>query len=153
MGFRKGQAALDFLMTYGWAIALVVIIAAVLFSLGVFDVGNFVGNKAAGFSGVAVKGWNLASDGTFTMKVSNQVGQKISINSITVTNAGTAKNVSGLPVTLSSGADSATLSSAAAAFGNSTTGTSYTAQVVIAYTDLNANFNYSTSGTVTGKVA
>ena len=153
MGFRKGQAALDFLMTYGWAIALVVIIAAVLFSLGVFDVGNFVGNKASGFSGVAVKGWNLASDGTFTMKVSDQVGQRISVNSITITDSGSSKTIAGLPVTLASGADSATLSTAAAAFGNQTVGTSYTASVVIAYTDLNANFNYSTSGTLTGKVA
>jgi len=56
MVFKKGQAALDFLMTYGWAIALVVIVAAALFALGVFDVSNFVGTKAAGFSGVAVKG-------------------------------------------------------------------------------------------------
>lgn len=153
MGFRKGQAALDFLMTYGWAIALVVIIAAVLFSLGVFDVSNFLGSKAAGFSGVAVQGWNLASDGTLTLKLSNQVGQKISVNSAAVTISGTSANVAGLPVQIASGASSSTLSSAAAAFGAQTAGASYTAQVVIGYTDLNADFNYTTTGTLTGKVA
>ncbi len=153
MGFRKGQAALDFLMTYGWAIALVVIIAAVLFALGVFDVSNFIGNKAAGFSGVAVSGWNLGSSGLFTMKLSNQVGQQISVNSVSVTVGQTTASMAGLPVTLATGASTATLSSAAGAFSNQTAGSGYTASVTVGYTDLNANFNYTTTGTLTGKVA
>ena len=150
MGFRKGQAALDFLMTYGWAIALVVIIAAVLFSLGVFDVSNFLGNKASGFSGVAVTGWNLAPGGAFTIKLANQVGQKIQVNSVNVT-IGTESQLTSLPaLPLATGVSSETLN---AAFSNQTASSSYTAQVTIGYTDLNANFNYTTTGTLTGKVA
>jgi len=153
MEFRKGQAALDFLMTYGWAIALVVIIAAVLFALGVFDVSNFVGNKAAGFSQVAVKGWNLNTLGTMTMKVSNQAGVQVRVDAVSITIGQNTTTLSGLPVTLNAGADSALLTTGAAAFGAQTAGTGYSARVVINYTDMNANFAYSSGGTLTGKVA
>jgi len=154
MGFRKGQAALDFLMTYGWAIALVVIIAAVLFALGIFNVSNFTGNKAAGFSGVSVQGWELSTAGTMTMKVSNQVGSQISLTGIAVTIGQNTSTVSGLPVNLNVGQSTATLTTAADAFGaNQVPGTGYTASVVINYTDQTSGFPYTTSGTLTGKIA
>ena len=158
MGFRKGQAALDFLMTYGWAIALVVIIAAVLFALGIFDVSNFVGSKAAGFSGVAVKGWKLDSAGTFTIKVSNQVGQPIRLDAVNVTvGQNTTSFSAGVPsATIASGADypqSSTMNTSAGAFGTQTVNSGYTAKVIIVYTDLSSNFQYTTTGTLTGKVS
>src|SRR3989338_6962554 len=110
MNSRKGQAALDFLMTYGWAIALVVIIAAVLFALGIFDVSNFTGSRAAGFSGVAVKGWNMNSAVTMTLKFANQVGQRISIDTVNVT-IGNTSIVTALPAgPLNTGQTSETLS-------------------------------------------
>jgi len=152
MGYMKGQAALDFLMTYGWAIALVVIIAAVLFALGIFDVGNFLGSKASGFSGVAVKGWALDTAGTFTMRVSNQVGQQISVGNATVTIGSTAAALNFTAFNLATGQDSAVLSSAPGAFGVQASGSGYTAKAAIKYTDLNANFPYATSGTLTGRV-
>ncbi|MCX6769637.1 MAG: hypothetical protein NT051_03075 [Candidatus Micrarchaeota archaeon] len=152
---RKGQAALDFLMTYGWAIALVVIIAAVLFALGVFDTSNFIGSKASGFSGVAVTAWKLEPvAGAFTMKVANQVGQPIKITSINVSigqNSVVMSNVS--TSTLTVGETSGTLTSSAPHFGAQTSGSSYTAKVVIAYNDTNSGFTYTTAGTLTGKVS
>ena len=149
MSFRKGQAALDFLMTYGWAIALVVIIAAVLFALGIFDVSNFVGSKAAGFSGVAVKGWKLDTAGSFTMKVSNQVGQPIQINKVSVTIGSSTVNYTTPAIPLATGQDSGTLT-----FSNTSTqiaGSGYTARVSITYTDQSSSFDYTSTGTLTGK--
>lgn len=150
---KKGQAALDFLMTYGWAIALIVIIAAVLFALGIFDINNFVGNKAVGFSQVAVKGWGLDPAGTFTIKMSNQAGVPISITNVSIVVGNTTAVLAGLPVSSTTGADTAILSTATGAFGAQPTGSSYTAKVTISYLDTNANFPYTTSGTLTGKVA
>ena len=34
--YKKGQAATEFLMTYGWAILAIVIVAAVLWNMGIF---------------------------------------------------------------------------------------------------------------------
>lgn len=150
MVFKKGQAALDFLMTYGWAIALVVIIAAVLFAMGVFDTSNFIGNKAAGFAGCAVKGWNFNTNGDLTLKFSNQVGQRINVTGVTATIGGITGSNS-TTETIAPGADSSTYS--ISGFGTQTANTGYTAMVAINYTDLNSNFKYTSSGTLTGRVA
>jgi hypothetical protein len=150
---RKGQAALDFMMTYGWAIVLVVIIAIALFAMGIFDPSNFMGSKAAGFAGVTVTGWSMDNTGTLTMKVVNNVGNPIRLNSINVTIAGVSQLVSVTNATLAVGETSPMLSSAAAAFGTPATGTGYSAKVNIKYTDVNAGFPYTSSGTLTGKVS
>ena len=141
-------------MTYGWAIALVVIIAAVLFALGIFDVSNFTGSRAAGFSGVAVSGWNLGTAGTMTLKLANQVGTQIQIDSINVTigNTSSLMTLSPSPLVLNTGQASGTLTSAGN-FGAQATGTGYTAKVNILYTDTGAAFQYTTSGTLTGRIA
>ena len=34
---HKSQSALEYMMTYGWAILVIVIVAAVLYSLGIFS--------------------------------------------------------------------------------------------------------------------
>jgi hypothetical protein len=149
----KGQAALDFLMTYGWAIALVVIIAAVLFALGIFDVNNFVGNTAVGFSKVGVKGFNMGSDGTFTIKLSNRAGTGISIDNVTISILNTTAAIVQANGTaqIGAGADTAMLTTAAGAFGAQQSGATYSANVVITYTDMDAGFQYTDKGTIRGK--
>jgi hypothetical protein len=152
MVIKKGQAALDFLMTYGWAIALVVIVAAALFALGVFDVSNFVGTKASGFSGVAVQGWSFTgSTGILAVKLTNQVGQKINITGVSATIGSSTQtfNVSGLSTGTDTGMTTATLNSGA--FPVSTSGAGYQAKLTINYTDMNSGFAASTTGTLTGK--
>ena len=58
-GKKKGQSAMEYLMTYGWALLVVMIVLGVLFYLGVFtpkttsactfDAGTtYVGSKASG---------------------------------------------------------------------------------------------------------
>ncbi|MFH1447614.1 MAG: hypothetical protein ABIG39_02015 [Candidatus Micrarchaeota archaeon] len=37
MSFRRGQAAMEYLMTYGWAILVIVIVLAALLYLGIFN--------------------------------------------------------------------------------------------------------------------
>jgi len=151
MGFRKGQAALDFLMTYGWAIALMVIVAAVLFALGVFDVSNFVGSKAAGFSGVSVTGWKLDTAGALTMKVSNQVGNPIRLNSISATVGDVTQTLdANTTQTIATGASTGVLTGNN--FAAQSSGSGYTAKVTIGYLDTVSGFNYTTTGTLTGKV-
>lgn len=151
-GFHKGQEALDFLMTYGWAIALVVIIAGVLFALGVFDVSNFLGSKASGFSGVAVAGWSLDSAGMLSLKLTNEAGQSIRIDSISITvDQNSTELASGLPA-ISSGESSDVLNTSSSALGARASNSGYNAKVVIAYTDLSSGFQYTSKGTLTGKV-
>jgi len=47
---RKGQGAMEYLMTYGWAILVVMIVGVVLWQLGIFGGGPGAVNTATGFS-------------------------------------------------------------------------------------------------------
>jgi len=38
----KGQAALEFLMTYGWAVIIVVVVVAALFAMNIFNPSAFM---------------------------------------------------------------------------------------------------------------
>ncbi|MEM3372693.1 MAG: hypothetical protein QXF76_00555, partial [Candidatus Anstonellales archaeon] len=81
----KAQSGMDFLMTYGWALLIVVIVVGALFGLGIFDEGTFVGNKASGFTNVGVKAWQLSSTGTLQLQLQNNVGSDIRITAVNVT--------------------------------------------------------------------
>lgn len=37
---KKGQAAMEYLMTYGWAILIVIVVVAALYAMGVFRIGK-----------------------------------------------------------------------------------------------------------------
>jgi hypothetical protein len=148
---RKGQAALDFLMTYGWAILLVVLVAAALFVLGVFNVGSFVGSKAVGFTEVAVPAFRVASDGTLTMKLQNQVGSPITIDAINAT-YGTASVATGAPPAANIGVGATSDVITVGTFSGFNSGDSYAITVKISYTDRTTGFAYTKSGTLNGVV-
>lgn len=80
---NKGQGAMEYLMTYGWAILVVMIVGVVLWQLGVFNVGQ--GN-------VVTTGWaklqpisaSIAykANGNFEATFQNTVGTSIRIISV-----------------------------------------------------------------------
>ena len=45
---HKSQSAMEYLMTYGWAILIIAVVLAVLFQLGVFSGGNFLPHAQPG---------------------------------------------------------------------------------------------------------
>ncbi len=53
MGLRnkKAQSAMEYLMTYGWAILIIAIVLAALFSLGIFSSSSFTGTTCIASSG------------------------------------------------------------------------------------------------------
>jgi len=73
---RKGQAAMEYLMTYGWAILIVIIVVAALWAMGVFTVSAPVACSPC-FSYFAFVDY---ADGTLVMR---NGPQDISINSVT----------------------------------------------------------------------
>ena len=88
IGMKKGQTAMEYLMTYGWAILIIIIVAAALFALGVFNPGTFTQSTATGFPGLQVQagGWKLDSTaGTYTLIFSNIVGNRITVIGVNAT--------------------------------------------------------------------
>lgn len=84
MNFRnkKGQAAMEFLMTYGWAILIAIIAIAALIAFGVL---NPPVQETCGTGGVVVQGMNCNSvkavggSGTITISVTNNLDKALYI--------------------------------------------------------------------------
>jgi hypothetical protein len=149
-GNRKGQV-LDFLMTYGWAVVLLALIGASLFSLGIFDVGSFIGNRAAGFTEVSVPAFRVSPAGTLLLKLRNDVGRPIRINYINATYQNQTITAYCTGTSLNAGQVSGII-----AVGNLTgisSGTRYVIDVKIGYMDRATGFDYVELGTVFGEVS
>jgi hypothetical protein len=89
----KGQTAVEYLMTYGWAILIILIVAGVLAYYGIFAPSGFLGPTARGFGQVQVLNpWSLsAANGVMTLNVENRVGGTIELTKVnyTLTTGGT----------------------------------------------------------------
>ena len=46
---RKGQGAMEYLMTYGWALLVIVVVGAALFALGVLNPTTYTQTRCQGF--------------------------------------------------------------------------------------------------------
>lgn len=85
---KKGQTALEYLMTYGWAIIIVVVVGAALWSMGVFNPSTFTGNTKSGFQDLMIEDWAVKADGTVTMSVGyRESGTAIEILGANITDA------------------------------------------------------------------
>lgn len=57
----KAQSAMEYLMTYGWAILIIAVVLGALFSLGVFSSATLLGNSCVAAPGYLCSGLTLAS--------------------------------------------------------------------------------------------
>ncbi len=131
---RKGQSALEYMMTYGWAILVIVIVAAVLYSLGIFSPSSSVGTGSTGFS-------------PFTATASNCNATKFAV-AFTVggTPGGAAVTIGTVSVSSSSGFTTAPSGLAAVNAGPYNSGSSFT---ILGSGDCAAGTHYSASLSVT----
>ena len=89
---KKGQAAMEFLMTYGWAILAAVIAIGVLAYFGVFSPGKYVtGNAVVNppfyISAANAKESNGAYGG-IQLALKNNGGEDYTIKSVIISNCG-----------------------------------------------------------------
>lgn len=86
---RKGQSALEYMMTYGWAILVIVIVAAVLYSLGIFSPSSSIGTGSPGFAPFTVSSQACNSSGLYADFVVGGIpgGAPASIQSASITTA------------------------------------------------------------------
>ena len=82
---KKGQGALEYLMTYGWALLVIVIVAAALFGLGVLNPASYQQKRCSGFQYFVYSDQKL-STGQFVLDVRNS-NQAVGINNMTVGSA------------------------------------------------------------------
>ena len=82
---RKAQSALEYMMTYGWAILIIVIVAAVLYSLGIFNPTASTGPAVTGFTPFSALAQTCGPTKGLQIQFGNDAGSTATINWIAVT--------------------------------------------------------------------
>jgi hypothetical protein len=90
---KKGQAAMEFLMTYGWAILAAVIAIGVLAYFGVFSPGKYVTGNAVVNPPFHIPAANAKAshgdNGGVQLALKNNGGEDYNIHSVSISNCGT----------------------------------------------------------------
>ena len=152
---RKAQAAMEYLMTYGWAILIVIIVAAALYALGIFDPSTWTGDRATGFTNIgapASGAWLATASDTennFQINLQNNLPSRVNITGVTVDGIGTG-------CTIPAPANITAIGGAINLAGNCSNPTagSYTATVTITYNNIDTGLDgFVEKGTITGSIA
>jgi uncharacterized protein (UPF0333 family) len=93
MSNKRGQAAMEFLMTYGWAIVVVLAAIGALAYFGVLSPGNLLPDKTsfkAPLIGTDASITANAAGGVINIPLTNNKGARVEINSVTASGDCTA---------------------------------------------------------------
>ncbi len=150
--YKKAQSAMEYLMTYGWAILIIAIVLAALFSLGVFSSSSFLGTTCVASSGYLCQS-PLLHAGSLTFTFGQSTGTSwTSADVFFIASGSAAPTYSTMPAAsgcfdvvsggLASGQTTTVTANAPAPGGSSTTcgttfvttaGTSYSGSVWVAF--------------------
>jgi len=107
---RKAQAAMEFLMTYGWAIMVILVMIGALAYFGVFNAGDLLPEKCVFTTGFTCRDFTAYHNGgdlQVLFLLENGLGTSVRIvsaPSITVSGvSATCTNGSAFPITIGSG--------------------------------------------------
>lgn len=76
----RAQSALEYLMTYGWALIVIVIAVGVLVALGVFNLGGTTSTCTGLPSQFVYDGHAYKSTGSFSLRLQNGLSKPISVD-------------------------------------------------------------------------
>jgi len=79
---KKGQGAMEYLMTYGWALLVIIIVGAALFALGVLNPATYQQKRCTGLQYLTFMDQKLAAN-EYVIQVRNG-NQKIAITGVKV---------------------------------------------------------------------
>lgn len=140
---KKSQAAMEFLMTYGWAILVVLAAIAALAYFGVLSPEKFLPEKCVLAPGLACVQHKITPTDS-TLVLSNGLGRTITIDSIDV--AGCSKTF-----------DTAMISGTEATFtmtgcSNGASKEAFKGEITIVYTDKTYNISKTIHGNIATKI-
>ena len=154
---RRSQSALEYMMTYGWAILIIVIVAVILYSMGIFNPSSSVTFTSSGFSPFKVSSslcTSLGLDisiiaGPMPNDASSLVVNKLFITSATGTNTSTVKYPLPYTISLTSGKSTTIL---VPSISCSSAGAKYSLLVNLqySYSTTAGNIVTNTTGTIAG---
>ena len=154
--YKKGQAATEFLMTYGWAILAIVIVAAVLWNMGIFKGSCTSTSPVQVFpsgSQLAVADWTVDTNNNINMSVSNLAGNDVVVGAgyFYMGSAAPGTTLAGAPVTITAGNKGVIYISGNPAAAGTAGNCFSNAKVTLSYNLVGGVSGHNVTGTLQGK--
>ncbi len=145
---QRSQSALEYMMTYGWAILIIVIVAGVLYSFGVFNPSSSASATITGFSGLGSVQATCQNSNGLVILLGNNLGKTIEILQANATTGGKTIKVN-FSVTIPPDQSTSLFFQGVCP---SSQGNRYSASLSIMYSEPGSVFSgpYVSSGTVSG---
>ena len=100
----KAQSAMEYLMTYGWAILIIAVVLGALFSLGVFSGSSLIGTSCVAAPGYYCQSPVLSTSGTLTFTFGQNTGSTMYSATLYVAPQGSPVHNYGFPTQVASDA-------------------------------------------------
>jgi len=142
MNNKRGQAAMEFLMTYGWAILAAVIVIGVLAYFGVFSPSTYVPNQCLVSAPFGCNAGVAKTTGV-TLELRNGAGETLNVTSVAVAGCGSAIGTIAAADSLTTVTIPCTL----------TVNTKFKGDITINYKKMTSNLEVTSSGQLVSKVA
>lgn len=151
---KKGQAAMEFLMTYGWAILAAIIAIGVLAYFGVFSPGRFVQDSVFISAPLGAESAQALTNGNVSIELRNGAGQTITISNESAITAsapttGTCSPTGGLNVQANSSGTTIVTFECSGIAASMTAGERFRGDITIRYTAGTAAFESTSTGSIT----
>ena len=150
---KRGQAATEFLMTYGWAILAAIVAIGALVYFGAFSSDKYVTGRAIVNAPFYTNEWNvkssLGTDGGVNLELKNG-GEDYTIHSIDISNCG-ALDLSLTPQFISAGS-MPRFQVLCSPGTDLTEGNTFRGDIEITYRKIGSSLNQISKGSITQKI-
>ena len=88
----KLQSAIEFLMTYGWAVLILAVVLAALYALGVLNPGTYAAQECVFSSGFSCLDYYLTSNGILHINLQQSTADPIKVTALACVQSGVSGN-------------------------------------------------------------
>ena len=150
--FRKGQAAMEFLMTYGWAILVVLVAIGALAYFGVLSPDRFLPSRCTLPAGIACTDHDVSSTNGVNIVLRNSLGY--SIDTIVVSVGGCSSALTpGNDATLTNGEQDTWTGTASDCGIDAIGGQKFSKGFGISYKNIDSTLTHVVNGTLASRIS
>ncbi|NCO11108.1 hypothetical protein CO038_01035 [Candidatus Pacearchaeota archaeon CG_4_9_14_0_2_um_filter_39_13] len=146
---KRGQAAMEFLMTYGWAILAAIIAIGVLAYFGVFSPGQYVGSSAVVTAPWYANAWNIDTTNV-NLELQNNGGETLTIHDVSVDPSDGATGCTNTGLVGAVNSSGSQIVNVACA--GMTSGSTFRGDITITYSRPSSGLNLTSTGSITDTV-
>jgi len=144
--YKKAQAAMEFLMTYGWAILVVLVAIGALAYFGVLNPSRFLPESCTVGPGIGCDDFKVNAGGTATVVLRNGMG--VELDAVTIS----LQSIAGTGCTAQDNWGSgSTLTCTFSGLTTGSVGGRYSQSLNVSYTESGSTLSHSKIGTITTK--